>query len=73
MIEIVDESTEMESRLVLLIDGNARATLTQKQGRPPYLNWQIYGPQQWPDAKEILLGLLELSVHAEHGEKRCQS
>lgn len=30
-----------------------------------FLNWSVYGPQQWPEAKLVLEGLLELSVLAD--------
>lgn len=29
------------------------------------LNWAVYGPQQWPEAKLVLEGLLELSLLAD--------
>jgi hypothetical protein len=29
------------------------------------LNWSIYGPQPWPEAKLVLEGLLELSLFAD--------
>lgn len=30
-----------------------------------HLNWAVYGPQQWPEAKLVLEGLLELSLLAD--------
>lgn len=70
-IKIVDESTDDEIRHVLYIDGGPRATLTKKHSLVNF-NWQVYGPQQWPEAKNLILGLLELSILADqlHGAKK---
>lgn len=69
-IEIRDESTNDEQRFQLYIDGGARALLTKKHGTVQ-LNWQVHGPQYWPEAKVLMQGLLELSVLADRlsGEK----
>ena len=69
-IEIRDESTHDEQRFQLYIDGGPRALLTKK-GSDVQLNWQVYGPQYWPEAKVLMQGLLELSVLADKlaGEK----
>ena len=63
-IKIVDESTDNEIRHVLYIDGGTRATLTKKHSQV-HFHWQVYGPQQWPEAKNLILGLLELSILAD--------
>lgn len=69
-IEIRDESTYDGKKFVLYIDGGPRATLVKK-GKVVHLNWQVYGPQYWPEAKVLMQGLLELSVLADKltGEK----
>jgi hypothetical protein len=69
-IEICDESTHDEQRFCLYIDGGPRALLTKTHGTVQ-LNWQVYGPQYWPQAKVLMQGLLELSVLADQlsGEK----
>lgn len=73
-IEIRDESTYDEKKFVLHIDGAPRATLT-KNDTIVQLNWQVYGPQYWPEAKVLMQGLLELSVLADKldGEKNGKS
>jgi hypothetical protein len=69
-IEIRDNSTGEEQRFQLYIDGGPRALLTKKRGTVE-INWQVYGPQYWPQAKVLMQGLLELSVLADQlsGEK----
>jgi len=69
-IEIVDESTHDEVRFQLYIDGGRRAFVRKKHGLVT-LHWEVYGPQQWPEAKVLMQGLLELSVIADQlsGEK----
>jgi len=69
-IEIRDESTHEEQRFQLYIDGGPRALVTKKHGTVS-LNWQVYGPQYWPEAQVLMQGLLELSVVADQlsGEK----
>lgn len=64
LIQIKNESTDGEERYELYINGGSRATLTKK-GNRVQLNWQVYGPQDWPDAKWLMQGLLELSVIAD--------
>jgi hypothetical protein len=70
-IEIRDDSTYDEQRFQLLIDGGPRALLTKKNG-VVQLQWQVYGPQYWPEAQVLMQGLLELSVLADKlaGEKK---
>ena len=70
-IEIIDESTYEETRLQLYIDGGKRALLSKKQG-DVQINWQVHGPQYWPEAKVLMQGLLELSIIADKlsAEKR---
>lgn len=69
-IKIVDESTDEEVRFQLYIDGARRAFVRKKHGYVT-LHWEVYGPQQWPEAKNLLQGLLQLSVWADQlsGEK----
>lgn len=64
VVQIKNESTDSEERYELYINGGSRATLTKKGGIVS-LNWQVYGPQYWPDAKWLMQGLLELSVIAD--------
>lgn len=64
VIQIVNESTDDEERYELYINGGSRATLTKKDNLVQ-LNWQVYGPQDWPSAKALMQGLLELSVIAD--------
>ena len=63
-IEIRDESTHDEQRFQLYIDGGPRALLKKRNGTVEF-NWQVYGPQYWPEAKTLMQGLLELSVLAD--------
>jgi len=53
------------TRFELEVDGVHMATLTQAGRKDPELTWAVHGPQSWPAAKQLLLGLLELSVHAD--------
>lgn len=64
IVHIENESTDDEERYELYVNGGSRATLTKKNNVVS-LNWQVYGPQHWPDAKYVLQGLLELSVIAD--------
>lgn len=68
--EIQDVSIDAKgievTRLQLVVDGDIMAILTQTRGSPVNLHWAVYGPQHWPEAKQLLLGLLELSIHADH-------
>jgi hypothetical protein len=63
-LQIKNESTDAEERYELYTNGGSRATLIKKGGVVS-LNWQVYGPQYWPDAKVLMQGLLELSVIAD--------
>lgn len=64
--EIRDEGTlKDEKNFVLLVNGSRMAAVTKVRNQPTQLVWMIYGPQYWPAAKEVLLGLLELGVHAD--------
>lgn len=64
IIEAAPRAQDLK-RYELLVNGVAMAALTQEVQGPPQLVWAVYGPQRWPDAKELLLGLLELSVTAD--------
>ena len=63
-MEIRNQSTDEQDCYELYIDGGSRAVLTKKNGMVQ-LNWAVYGPQYWPEAKQLLQGLLELSVIAD--------
>lgn len=63
-IEIRNESTDAEDRFQLYIDGGPRAAVSKKANLVQ-LHWEVYGPQEWPRAKLLLQGLLELSVIAD--------
>ncbi len=63
-IEIRDESTDEEVKHQLYVDGCRRAFVRKKQGYVT-LHWEVYGPQQWPEAKNLLQGVLQLSVLAD--------
>lgn len=63
-IEIKDESTESETRQQLYIDHCRRALVTKRHGQVK-LHLQTCGPVSWAEAKVLLLGLLELAVHAD--------
>jgi hypothetical protein len=53
--------------LTLYVDGSPVAHAHLDALKPqPTLNWAVYGPQNWDHAKELLQGLLELSVHLDH-------
>lgn len=69
-IKIVDESVATERRFQLYVNGST-AALVSKKGGDVQLNWQVRGPQYWPDAKALIQGLLELSIIADKlsGEK----
>ena len=63
-IKIVDESTDEEVKFQLYIDEARRAFVLKKNGYVT-LHWEVYGPQQWPEAKNLMQGLLQLSVLAD--------
>jgi len=71
-IEIVDEGMYDHVRFQLYIDGSRCAAITKAPKCPVQFVWQVHGPQYWPAAKELLQGLLELSVIADNltGEKQ---
>ena len=64
VIHIANESTDDEERYELYVNGGSRATLTKRAGVVS-LNWQVYGPQHWPDARYVVQGLLELTMIAD--------
>lgn len=64
-VEIVDEGMYDQVRYQLYIDGSRCAALTKTPKGPVQFVWQVHGPQYWPAAKELLQGLLELSVIAD--------
>lgn len=63
-IEIADESTDKEKIFVLYIDGSRRGCVSNK-GHAVTMKWEVYGPQNWPSAKVLLQGMLDLSVIAD--------
>lgn len=65
-IKIVDESSGGEIRHQLYIDGIAQAALIRRLGGEKLgIHWHVYGRQKWPEAKDLICGLLELSIIAE--------
>ena len=64
VIQIRNTSTDDEESYELFINGGSRATLSKKHGLIQ-IHWHVYGPQDWPDAKYLMQGLLELSVIAD--------
>lgn len=70
-VKIVDESTDDETRYQLYVDGGRRALVTKKHSQV-HFHWQVYGPIQWPESKNFILGLLELSILADqlYGAKK---
>ena len=67
---IEDLSTADQKVYQLFVDNAPKAKLTKIRG-VVQLTWQVYGPQNWPQAKALVQGLLELSVLADQlsGEK----
>jgi len=63
-MEIRNESTDEEDKFQLYVDGGPRACVVKRAGMVQ-LHWEVYGPQEWPKAKKLLQGLLELSVIAD--------
>lgn len=64
-ITIIDEGADGVTHLQLYIDGCRRAFVSDKNGTIRF-QWEVYGPQTWPEAKVLMQGLLELSVMADH-------
>lgn len=62
---IKDVSTEEHARFELHVNGFRAATAQREYGIVK-LNWEIHGPMQWPEAKLVLVGLLHLSITADH-------
>lgn len=67
---IVDVSDDDATKYQLYV-GQSRVALLTKCSMGVRLNWQIYGPQFWPEAEEVMAGLLSLStladqLYAEH-------
>lgn len=65
MIEIKDESADGVARHQLYVDGCRRCHVTRKKDGYVRLHWDIAGPMLWPEAKEVMGGLLELSLIAD--------
>lgn len=64
-ISIEDHSEHGVAIYQLMVDGEPKARLTKKGGLVE-INWQVYGPQYWPDkGKALMQGLLDLSVIAD--------
>lgn len=64
-VEIVDEGMYGDVRFQLYVDGHRYAAITKKPKNPVQFVWQVHGPQYWPAAKDLIQGLLELSVIAD--------
>jgi hypothetical protein len=71
-VEIVDESTDEVERLVLHV-GTARnvASVQAKHGDVK-INFGIYGPIYLDEAKAVIAGIFELTVHAEAIRNRIE-
>jgi hypothetical protein len=71
-VEIVDESTDEVERLVLHV-GTARnvASVQAKHGVVK-INFGVYGPLMLDEAKQVLQGIFELTVHAEAIRNRVE-
>lgn len=65
MIEIIDESTDEREQYILNVGTAMRIVTLQVVNRIVKFNWGVYGPIQWPEAKAMLEGMLELSVLAD--------
>lgn len=66
MISIHDESDDKVERHQLRLNGERRASVTRsKLNGQVRFHWAVYGPVPWPEAKELLEGLLELSIVAD--------
>lgn len=62
---IEDLSRDGVAIFQLLVDGEPKARVTKKGGLVE-INWQVYGPQYWPEkGKALMQGLLDLSVIAD--------
>lgn len=65
-IRIVDESGDGELRYQLYVNGSRQAAVIKRRGGEHIgIHWHIYGRQRWPDAKDLIQGLLELSIIAD--------
>jgi hypothetical protein len=62
IINIEKSTIGKVTKLKLFIDGGLRVTLTKRADGRTYLNWQVYGPQYWPEAEQLIIGLARLSV-----------
>lgn len=76
-IEIKDESGPDGVRFQLYHNGCRRCHVTRKKNGRVNLHWDIAGAMIWPEAKEVLEGILELSIIADqlseepqHGKSR---
>jgi hypothetical protein len=65
ILEIVDEGMYGDVRFQLYIDGSRCAAITKTPKGPVQFVWQVHGPQYWPQAKQLLQGLIDLSVIAD--------
>lgn len=64
-ISITEEEYDGFCIMRLTVDGQEVAKAVSKAGRPVEFTWEIYGPQYWPKAQQIIQGLVQLSVVAD--------
>lgn len=63
-IEIIKEERRGRTVHTLYIDGGEKAFLSTEAGEVR-ITWMVYGPQGWPVAREMVKGILELTVLAD--------
>jgi hypothetical protein len=63
-VEIQDEGSHTEDEYVLYVGGSRQAAVTRKAGLVEF-HWYVDGPQYWPKAKDLIRGILDLSVIAD--------
>jgi hypothetical protein len=77
----IEETTTTECEQYTLFVNDVMMAHAQVHHDGVKLNWAVYGPQQWPEAKLLLEGLLELGLladqltvgtyHAQKGNRRA--
>lgn len=72
MIEIVNASTDDQEQYELNVGSALRVVTLQVTHGIVKFNWGVYGPIQWPEAKAMLEGMLELSVLADQISERLR-
>lgn len=61
----IEETTKGDVEQYTLYVNDFPAAHVQVLPHGVHLNWAVYGPQLWPEAKLVLEGLLELSLLAD--------